>query len=297
MEIHAAGGGIGYTVRCTRESSRAELEVLLKQRLDRMLTQGTTTIEAKSGYGLEFETELKMLQVLHNLDRTHPIDIVSNYCGAHSVPAGLTAAAYTEALISEQLPAIMAEKKAGTINPQLMDVFCEKGVFSTEQSQRILEAGKAYGLEANFHLEHVSAAGIQAMARAGTVAVLLPTTAYVLRIAMPPARALIDAGVAVALGSDFNPNAHCVSLPFVMNLACVQMRMTLNEALVAATLNAAASLKRSVTHGSLEVGKFADFVVVGHPVWEHIIYELVDPPISQVFKNGINVFAQTRFAS
>jgi imidazolonepropionase len=155
--------------------------------------------------------------------------------------------------------------------------------------QRILEAGKAYGLEANFHgdelnytgsaemagaigacacshLEHVSAAGIQAMARAGTVAVLLPTTAYVLRIAMPPARALIDAGVAVALGSDFNPNAHCVSLPFVMNLACVQMRMTLNEALVAATLNAAASLKRSVTHGSLEVGKFADFVVVGHPV-------------------------------
>jgi imidazolonepropionase len=320
MQIHQAGGGIGYTVQCTRASSEEELRALLKQRLDRMLSQGTTVVEAKSGYGLEFATELKMLKVLRALDQSHPIKIVANYCGAHSIPAGSTAEDYTESFINEQLPAIIAEKKAGVINPELMDVFCEKGVFTTEQSRRILQAGQALGLAANFHgdelnptgsaemaadikatacshLEHVSETGMQQMAQQGVVATLLPTTAYALRIAPPPARALINAGVAVALGSDFNPNAHCMSMPFVMNLSCVTMRMTMNEALVAATLNSAHSLKCSHTHGSLEPGKQGDFVVINHAVWEHIIYEMVDPPIEGVFVGGREVFARARFVS
>ena len=315
MQIHESGGGIGYTVKCTRASPQSELEELLETRLDRMLAQGTTLLEAKSGYGLDFPTELKMLKVLHSLDQTHPIDIVSNYCGAHSVPPDSNAATYVEELVTQHLPNMMAEKKSGSINPTLIDVFCEKNIFTTSQSRRILEAGHSHGLKANFHgdelnftgsaemageikatacshLEHCSEAGMQAMAAVGTVAVLLPTTAYALRIEVPPARAMIEAGVAIALGTDFNPNAHCLSLPFVMNLACVTMRMTVNEALVAATLNAAASVNKSHSHGSLEVGKRGDFVILDSPVWEHVIYELVDPPIMKVFKNGTCVFTK-----
>jgi imidazolonepropionase len=124
------------------------------------------------------------------------------------------------------------------------------------------------------------------MAAANIFGVLLPTTAYVLRIQPPPARRMIDGGVPVALGSDFNPNAHCLSMPFVMNLACVTMKMTMNEALVAATLNAAASLHESHDYGSIEVGKWADFVILKSPRWEHLIYELVDPPIERVIIRG-----------
>lgn len=124
------------------------------------------------------------------------------------------------------------------------------------------------------------------MAKRPTFAVLLPTTAHILRLEPPPARKLIANNVPVALGSDFNPNAHCLSMPFVMNLACIQMRLTMKEALVAATLNAAASLKRSHTHGSLEIGKVADCVLLDAPTWEHIIYQLVDPPVRHVIKKG-----------
>lgn len=150
--------------------------------------------------------------------------------------------------------------------------------------------GAELGACAISHLECVSDAGMAAMARAGTVATLLPTTAYVLRIHPPPARRLIEAGVPVALGSDFNPNAHCVSMPHVMNLACVMMKMTVAEALVAATINAAASIKRAATHGSLEVGKAGDFVLLNAAPWEHIVYELCDPPIEAVFKRGRPMF-------
>jgi len=141
------------------------------------------------------------------------------------------------------------------------------------------------------HLEHVSDAGIKAMSIKPSFAVLLPTTAYVLRIAVPPARKLIDGGVPVALGSDFNPNAHCLSMPHVMNLACVLMRMTMNEALVAATINAAGSVGRSDTHGSIEIGKSGDFVILDSSRWEHIIYEMVDPPILSTIIEGKVVYS------
>jgi imidazolonepropionase len=225
------------------------------------------------------------------------------------VPQGSTAAAATAAIVGEYLPRIVELKARGEINPEFIDVFCEKGVFEAADSRTIMEAGAKAGLHINFHgdelnytgsaemgaalgacaishLECVSDEGIAAMAAAGTIATLLPTTAYVLRIHPPPARRLIDAGVPVALGTDFNPNAHCVSMPHAMNLACVLMRMTVNEALVAATINAAASLRRGATHGSLEVGKVGDFVLLNAAPWEHLVYEMCDPPIEAVFKRG-----------
>jgi len=309
MDIHKVGGGIGYTVSCTRDSSEDDLLHSLLQRLRRMLKSGTTTVEAKSGYGLEADTEIKMLRVLHRAQAAQEVDIVSTFCGAHSVPKGSTAAQAADDVINVQLPALKAATERGEISPANIDVFLEKGVFELEDTRRILKAGQACGLKLNYHgdelsyqhagelagelkalavshLEHVSEEGMKAMAAVPTVAVLLPTTAYVLRIAPPPARKLIENGVPVALGSDFNPNAHCMSMPFVMNLACVLMHMTLNEALVAATINSAASLGLEDKCGSLEAGKQADMVLVGASRWEHVAYQLVDPPIAIVCKKG-----------
>jgi imidazolonepropionase-like amidohydrolase len=307
----------------------------------------------------------------------HVVDVVANYCGAHSVNPGATAAEETKRIIETEIPEIARLTASGDINAELIDVFCETGVFEIADSKAILEAGLKVGMKANFHgdeltplagaemgasigavavshLEHVTSEGAAAMAKAGTVAcvlpvvccvtraqvtscrivilclahfvsrysathhpttkththqheqpnshahlhryehfrTLLPTTAYVLRIDVPPARMLIDAGVAVALGSDFNPNAHCLSMPHVMNLACVTMRMTMDEALIAATINAAASMCRAETHGSLEAGKHGDFVVVDAADWRHLIYEQVDPPIAAVYKQGALVFSR-----
>jgi len=314
MQIHQAGGGIGFSVRNTCASSESELSSLLYQRLQRMLRCGTTLLEAKSGYGLDLKNELKLLRVLHGMAAKHPIEIVSTYLGAHTVPSGSTAVEATRDIIQNQLPAIQQKKKNGHISPEFIDVFCEKNVFELEDTKAILTAGKAIGLEPHFHgdelsaihaaelgvtvqaravshLEWISEEGIRAMSESSVVAVLLPTTAYVLRIEHPPARKMIDRGVLVALGSDFNPNAHCVSMPFVMNQACVSMRFTMNEALVAATINAAASLNRSHSHGSLEVGKVGDCVVLDVSPWEHIVYEMADSPIRTVFKRGLPVFS------
>eukprot|EP01120_Amphizonella_sp_Union-15-10_P001463 TRINITY_DN1155_c0_g3_i2.p1 TRINITY_DN1155_c0_g3~~TRINITY_DN1155_c0_g3_i2.p1 ORF type:complete len:436 (+),score=92.29 TRINITY_DN1155_c0_g3_i2:55-1308(+) len=314
MEIHEKGGGIGFTVKCTKESTHQELQNLLLKRLWRMIKFGTTLVEAKSGYGLETETEIKMLKILETVKKQVPVDIVTTFL-AHSIPSGSDAARATEDIIQNQLPAIKERIEKGEIKPKLIDVFCEKGVFETEHARRILESGKELGLEINFHgdeiaytgsaelggslgalaishLEKISDEGISALAVRPTVAVLLPTTAYVLRLAVPPARKLIQNNVPVALGTDFNPNAHCLSMPFVMNLACVTMGMTLNEALVASTINAAASMNCSKTHGSLEVGKFGDFIILDAPCWEHLIYQMVDPPITSVIKKGVVVYCE-----
>jgi imidazolonepropionase len=316
MDIHKAGGGIGFTVAHTREASENVLVDSCLARLDRMLQKGTTLVECKSGYGLDEESEMKLLRVLHQVKQKSAVEIVSTYLGAHSVPKGSTAEAATEDIVHRQIPKLRELREKGEISPEMIDVFLEEGVFDQEQTKRILQAGKEIGLELNFHgdeihcmhsgelagemealavshLEKVSEAGIEGLARRPTVAVLLPTTAYVLRLTPPPARQLIDAGVPVALGSDFNPNAHCSSMPLVMNMACILFRMTMPEALVAATLNAAASMNRSKTHGSLEVGKVGDLIVLDAPRWEHLIYQFPDPPITHVFKKGKCVYQTT----
>lgn len=289
-------------------ASHAQLAHTLAQKLDRMLRTGTTVAEVKSGYGLDLDTEVKMLKVVELARGRSPVHLLSTYL-AHSVPKGRTAAEVTKEIVESHFPVIKRLMDQGEIRPAFVDVFCEKGVFELEDTRKILAAGAQIGLALNFHgdelspiraaelaaemkaasvahLEHISDEGIEALAKHGVVGVLLPTTAYVLRIPYPPARRMIDRGVAVALGSDFNPNAWCFSLPFVMNLACVQMRLTLSEALVACTLNAAAALNCSKEYGSLEVGKRADFLVLSEPLWEHLVYRMCDPPIRGVYKGG-----------
>eukprot|EP00164_Ancoracysta_twista_P003247 GFYU01004334.1.p1 GENE.GFYU01004334.1~~GFYU01004334.1.p1 ORF type:complete len:473 (-),score=92.45 GFYU01004334.1:70-1398(-) len=309
LDIHNAGGGIGYTVEQTRKSSESELKGLFAERLARMLNAGTTLAECKSGYGLDTATEVKMLKVIESMKGKQPVDLVSTFCGAHSVPKDKTPAEATKDVIENQIPAVKELMDSGKLTCDNLDVFLEKGVFECDDSKKILEAGKKAGFTLNFHgdelnymksgeigaefearaishLEHVSDDGIKAMAEKSVFGVLLPTTAYVLRLVPPPARKMIDQGVPVCLGSDYNPNAHCLSMPFVMNLACILMKMTMNEALVAATINSAASINREKTHGSLEKGKLGDMVIVGAPRWEHLVYELIDPPVKSVIKKG-----------
>ncbi|XP_064097376.1 probable imidazolonepropionase [Macrobrachium nipponense] len=311
MEVHQAGGGINFTVTKTREASEEELLELLVPRLKRMVSSGTTLVECKSGYGLDVETELKMLRVLEKARSFVPITVSSTFCGAHSVPRGLTAEEATRCVVEEQLPALKRARESGELQVDSIDVFCEHNVFDVNQTRRILEAGRKDGLLLNFHaeelhplksaemgaslgaeamshLEEISEEGIAAMAKAGSVGVLLPTTAYILRLTPPPARAMIEAGVPVALGTDFNPNAFCLSMPLVMHLACVTMKMSLNEALTASTLHAAHSLRKAHMHGSIEPGKVADLVIVDAPRWEHLVYQFggTDHVISCVIKNG-----------
>ncbi|XP_067110694.1 probable imidazolonepropionase [Osmerus mordax] len=297
MDVHRAGGGIHFTVEHTRAAPASTLLASLTSRLGRMQRAGTTLVECKSGYGLELPTELKMLEVIETARHTLPINISSTYCGAHAVPKGKTVAEATEDILQVQLPELRERITAGALRVDNIDVFCEQGVFDLSATRAILQAGKDMGLNINFHgdelhpmnsaqlgaelgalaishLEEVTDEGIAAMATAKTAAVLLPTTAYILRLPQPRARDMLEAGVVVALGSDFNPNAYCCSMPMVMHLACVNMRMSMPEALAAATINAAYALGRSHSHGSLEVNKHGDLLVLNATRWEHLIYQL-----------------------
>ncbi|XP_034719725.1 probable imidazolonepropionase [Etheostoma cragini] len=297
MDVHRAGGGIHFTVEHTRAARSSELLGSLSSRLVRMQRAGTTLVECKSGYGLDLQTEVKMLEVIEEARRTLPINISSTYCGAHAVPKGKTVEEATKDILQVHLPRLKEQMSAGTLRVDNIDVFCEQGVFDLGSTRSILQAGKDMGLNINFHgdelhpmnsaqlgaelgalaishLEEVTDEGIAAMATARTAAVLLPTTAYILRLPQPRARDMLEAGVIVALGSDFNPNAYCCSMPIVMHLACVNMRMSMPEALAAATINAAYALGRSHTHGSLEVSKHGDLLVLNTTRWEHLIYQL-----------------------
>ncbi|KAK7170968.1 hypothetical protein R3I94_001005 [Phoxinus phoxinus] len=296
MEVHEAGGGIHFTVAHTRSATQQHLLAALQSRLERMMRAGTTLVECKSGYGLEMDTELKMLRVINAARQSLPIEISATYCGAHAVPKGKTMEEATQDIVAVQLPKIKELMASGDLQVDNIDVFCEKGVFDLNSTRCILQAGKDMGLNINFHgdelhpmnsahlgaelgalaishLEEVTDDGIAAMANAKTSAVLLPTTAYILRLSPPRARDMLDAGVIVALGSDFNPNAYCCSMPMVMHLACVMMKMSMPEALAASTINAAYALNRSQTHGSLEIGKQGDLVIINAPRWEHLVYQ------------------------
>jgi len=312
FDIHNAGGGIHLTVEHTKRATEEELFFSLRDRLLRMLRSGTTVVECKSGYGLSTETEMKLLRVLERAKRELTfVDISITYCGAHAIPKEMSEDSATKMILEEQLPEVSRAIRLGELSVDSIDVFCEKDVFGVENSRKILLAGKTMGLRTNFHADEIHAIGgsemgaeikadvishlekvsdetINTMAKNGCIGVMLPTTAYVLKLEAPPVRKLIEAGVPIALGSDFNPNAFCLSMPVVMHLACILFRMSLEEALVASTLNAAASLGISDTHGSIEVGKKADFVLVDVPTWEHLIYQFGehDHLIQMVIKNG-----------
>uniref|UniRef100_A0A0K0FHJ8 Probable imidazolonepropionase n=1 Tax=Strongyloides venezuelensis TaxID=75913 RepID=A0A0K0FHJ8_STRVS len=298
MEVQAAGGGIHFTTMKTNEACKEDLLNNFKIIGDQMMKSGTTTIEAKSGYGLNTECEIKMLEVLEEASKDLPLEISSTFCGGHAVPKGVNENEQTDVIINNMIPAILELKKKDKLKClENIDVFCEKNVFEIENSKKILIAGKKGGLNVNFHgdeltslggaemgasinakaishLEEVSEKGIHDMAISGSVAVLLPTTAATLKLPPPPAIKMIESGVIVALGSDFNPNAYCYAMPTVMHLACITFRMTLAESLVAATLNSAHSINRGSTHGAIAIGRVCDVVVLDANSWEHIIYRL-----------------------
>jgi imidazolonepropionase len=305
-EIAAAGGGILSTVSATREASEADLARQTRSRLDEMLACGTTTAEAKSGYGLDTASELKMLRTVRALDRDHPVDLVATFLGAHEVPPEYRARRddYVTSIIDEMIPAVAAERLA-----EWCDVFCETGVFTPEESGAILLAGQRAGLKARLHADELAASGgstvaaaigarsadhliftpteaMPAMAQAGVVATLLPCAAFYLKLGrFAPARAFIDAGVPVALATDVNPGGgFSPSMPFAMALACFSMGLTFEEALVAATMNAAYSLDRQESVGSLEPGKLMDAVLVDGDAINLI--RVGAPAIRAVIKRG-----------
>ena len=304
MEIMEAGGGIFSTVRATRTATEDELVDQARRRLDRMLTWGTTTVEAKSGYGLTVEDELKCLRAALRLGKEHPADIVSTFLGAHAVPERTDPDAYIELLVHEAVPKVASEGLA-----EFCDVFCEKGVFSVDQSRKLLSAAAEAGLAPKLHADELSQlggselaaevgavsadhllmasdAGIGAMAREGVMGVLLPGTPFVLRTDYPRARYMVEQGLPLALATDLNPNCLTEGMPLMISLACVQMRMLPAEAIVAATLNAAYAINRADEVGSLDVGKKADMIILDAPNHIHLPYHFGINLVDTVIKEG-----------
>jgi imidazolonepropionase len=305
-EIAAAGGGIVKTVGATREATEIELVATARPRLSAMLAQGTTTAEVKSGYGLDLESELKMLRAIKRLAAEQPLSLSATFMGAHEVPVEYRAdaARYVDLIVDAMVPAAAAEGLA-----EWCDVFCERGVFTPEDSETILRAGVRHGLKPRIHADELALSGGSAVAArvgarsadhlifvdephadqlagAGVIATLLPAAAFFLKLGrFAPARMLIARGVAVALATDLNPGGGFTpSMPFVMSLACFGMQMTIEEALVASTINAAAALDRQGVCGSLEPGKALDAVIVEGPLSE--LVRVGAPVIGGVIKNG-----------
>ena len=308
LEILAQGGGILSTVKATREATGEELFEKAREALDEMLGLGVTTVEAKSGYGLDLETELKQLRVIRRLNEDHAMDLAATFLGAHALPVEYKEDrdGYLRLLCEKVIPAVAEEKLA-----EFCDVFCETGVFTAEESRRILECGKRYGLIPKIHADEIDPIGgsqltaevgaisaehlivcppdgIEAMAKAGTVACCLPATSFYLGSTYAPVREMIKSGVPVALASDFNPGScPSLNLQFVMNLGCLRYRMTPEEVLTAVTLNAAAAIARAERIGSLEVGKQADLVIWEAPDLDYICYRMGSNLVKTVIKKGI----------
>jgi imidazolonepropionase len=307
MEIMEKGGGIVNTMTATRKAGRRELIELGRRRLDAMLAMGVTTVEGKSGYGLDLETEIKQLEAMAALNAEHPMDIVTTFLGAHAVPPEFKGRSddYIDFIIREVLPAV-AEKRLA----QCCDVFCEEGVFTMEQSRRLLLAARGHGLQLKLHADEIvslggaelaaelgalsadhllqaSDAGLDAMARNGVVATLLPATAFSLKEPYARAREMIRHGCAVALATDFNPgSSFTFSIPLIAALAALHLNMIPEEIVTALTINGAAALGRADKAGSLDVGKTADIVVLEYPSYVFIPYHLGVNIVHTVIKGG-----------
>jgi len=305
-QIAKAGGGISSTVEKTRAASEADLFAQAKKHADWILKCGTTTVEAKSGYGLTVEDELKILRVMRRLINETSLEIVPTFLGAHAVPREMAANEYVDLVINEMLPRVAKEKLA-----EFCDVFCERGYFDIEQSKRILSAAKKLGLRlrghvdqlSNFggaklmaqldaatadHLEKTDEQGIAALKSASVQPVLLPGSVYALGSASyPRAREMIEAGLAIVLATDFNPGSSPTpSMPMVLSLACTQMKMSPAEAITAATINAAYSLNRGNKIGSLEAGKLANIAVFDCDDYRELAYWFGIPQTYSVYVRG-----------
>ena len=307
LDILRAGGGILSTVRATRAASEEDLYAKASAFADQMLSHGTTTVEVKSGYGLDLETEMKQLRVSARLSREHIIDVVPTFMGAHAFPEEYkdNREAYVDLLVNEILPKIAESGIA-----EYADVFAETAVFDIEQSRRVLSAAKALGLGLKIHADEVnptggaelaaelgaisaehllqaSDAGLDAMAARGTIAVCLPTTSFNLDKNYARARVMVEKGIAVAVATDFNPGSSPgFNMQFAMTLACLKLRLTPKEALCAATLNAAAATGRAKCKGSIEPGKDADIVIWDAPDLNFIFYRYGNNQVHSVIKNG-----------
>lgn len=307
MQIHERGGGIANSVQSTRSSSLDDLVASGLQRLQRALALGVTTVEAKSGYGLDLETELRQLEAMKRLESLQPVDIVPTFMGAHSVPPEYKGrpTEYIDFVISNVLPEV---RKRGLA--KFCDIFCEKGVFEVADSRRYLDAARQAGFGLKLHADEIeriggaglaaelgatsadhllkaSLADLDAMARAGVVATCLPVTAFILHEAYADARSMIDHGLAVALASDLNPgSSYSQSIPLVAALAALYMRMSPEEILTALTLNGAAALGLAANRGSIEPGKLADLLMLDAPSYRHIAYNTGMNLVAGVVKRG-----------
>jgi len=303
LEILKNGGGIFYTVNKTQKTSFSQLLQQSTKRLNTMLSYGTTSCEAKTGYGLNVETEIKILKVQKKLQESHPIDLVSTFLGAHAIPKNIRTAEYIQAVITEMLPKIRDLAR-------FCDVFCEKGVFTIAQSRKILDAGKHYGLIPKIHADEIvetggaslaaevgaisadhllmsSETGLRAMAKKGVIGVLLPGTPFCSMMKrFAPARQIINCGVPVALATDLNPNCWTESMQLMIQLACLKMQMTPAEAITGATFNAACAIGVQDRVGSLEVGKQADCIILDCPNYQFLPYHFGVNLVETVVKKG-----------
>jgi imidazolonepropionase len=311
-EIAAQGGGINATVKSVRAASKEDLKTGLRHRLARLLAFGVTTVEVKSGYGLSLADELKCLQVIAEMNAEGPVELVPTFLGAHAVPPEFAhdRTAYVRLVVEEMLPEVARGGLA-----EFCDVFCDTGVFSLEETERILGGAREVGFGLKLHADELSRLGgaelaarfgavsadhllcigpegIAALAESNTVATLLPGTAFFLGLEYAPARRLIDSGASVALASDCNPGTcPTENLPLVGAMACTQMRMLPSEVVTALTLNAAAAVGRADRLGSLEPGKQADLVLYDAPDYRHLFYHFGINHVWRVFKRGRLVHA------
>lgn len=311
-KIAEKGGGIVSSVEGVRNASEDELMDKVSQRMDRFIAGGTTTIEAKSGYGLDTESELKSLSVMHKVHKSHAIDLIPTFMGGHAFPPEFANDhdGFVDLICDEMLPAVKAQGIA-----VFNDVFCEEGYFTVAQSKRILETGKKYGLKPRLHADEfmnsgaaelagevgaisadhlmaVSADGINALVENNVIATLLPGTTFFLgKSTYAPARELINSGITVSLATDFNPGScHIQSMPFIMTLACMHLGMTVEESFQAVTYYSAKGLELEDKIGSIEVGKSADLIVWGISSLLDIPYYVSNHSIQYVMKNGEVVF-------
>ncbi|MDQ7848919.1 MAG: imidazolonepropionase [Armatimonadota bacterium] len=312
QEIAARGGGILHTVAQTRGMTEEALVDVGMARLSRMLAHGTTTVEAKSGYGLSTESELTLLRALHRIGALHHVDVVPTFLGAHAVPPEFSGDAdgYVRLVIDEMLPAVAEEDLA-----EFCDVFCERGAFTVEQSRAVLEAGVEYGLAPKIHadelsnsggarlaaqvgavsadhLEHAAEEGLRAMAAAGVIAVVLPGTAFFLGLPAPPVRRMVDLDVAVALGTDFNPGSSpTYSMQMATALGVLRLGLGPAEAVAAATINAAHAIGVAEEVGSLEPGKVADVVILDATDYRALAMQFGVNLVDEVYKRGRLVYS------